>query len=375
LSACAAESTGDLSGRPAGSLARDREALTAQIDAIVEAGRLKGELWRMNLAERWGGPVQAKSVAVDGDLLLVQDVQDRIHAIARSEGVHRWPLALPGPLTQSIGGTSSSLAFVATDDLVAVERRSGARLNGTKALPRPLEHLGFFPSGRAVAIGATAYVGKLAPFSLQSLDLAGGQDGWAYATSSPVVDVVAFGDGPTAQVIGATEDGLLFSLPPRGATESAWAPGENWYRRLSGTRIVTPLVLVGDSLVFGSHNGFLIHVDARTGAVRSKAGGGLDLRGHEAMVAGGVAYQRTGAGELKAFDLASGAELWTTPADRAVTRIGDRVYVQSGADVAVLDAKSGKRLAGFSAGGLALPTVQGGGMLLASDGTNLFALE
>ena len=54
---------------------------------------------------------------------------------------------------------------------------------------------------------------------------------------------------------------------------------------------------------------------------------------------------------------------------------GERVYVDHGSDVAVLDAKSGKELARFAMQGLTLPTIQGGGLLLASDGTNVFALE
>jgi outer membrane protein assembly factor BamB len=373
LTACAADGSVDQgmrSGETGG-----RESMTATIDSMVATGRFKGERWRMNLAERWGGPVRARSVAVDGDLLLIQDTENRIHAIDAKDGIHRWPLEVPGPLTQTIGGTPTTVTFVATDEIVAVDRRTGVRANGTSALPRPYGHLGFFPSGRAVTIGTTAYVGRLAPFGLQALDLRGASDGWSYATRSAVVDVVAYGDGATAQVLGVTEDGLLFSLPPRGAGESTWAPSENWYKRLPGTHVVTPLAISGDSLVFGSANGFLYHVDVRGGTVRWKVGCGSNLRGHEATIAGGAVYQ-VADDELHAIDLESGSEAWVLKgARRAITRIGDRVYADLGSEVAVVDARSGKELARFPMQGLSMPTVQGGGSLLASDGTNVFALE
>ena len=37
------------------------------------------------------------------------------------------------------------------------------------------------------------------------------------STSSPVIDSVVYGDGPIAQILSLTEDGLLFSLPPAPA--------------------------------------------------------------------------------------------------------------------------------------------------------------
>lgn len=373
--ACSAEPTGETGpARPAGPGAA-REAMTPRIDSILAAARLGGEIWRLNLTERCGNEVRLRSMIVDGGLLIGQDQTHRIHAIDVASGIHLWLVDLPGALTQSVGGTPSTATFVSADEIVAVQRRGGARLNGTRDLPRAFNHMQFFPSGRAVSVGSTAYVGRLAPFSLQSLDLTGAQEGWSYATSGTVVDTVVYGDGATAQVITVTEDGFLFALPPRPATESSWSPKENWHRRLAGTRVVTPLTLAGDSLLFGSDHGFLYHVDARTGTVRWKVGCGRDLRGNAATVAGGAVYQHTD-GTLKSFDLATGAEQWTLPgAKRAITRVGDRVHAAVGGEVVVVDARSGKELSRFSAAGLVLPTIQGGGMLLASDGTNVFALQ
>jgi outer membrane protein assembly factor BamB len=98
------------------------------------------------------------------------------------------------------------------------------------------------------------------------------------------------------------------------------------------------------------------------------------MRGCEATIAGGAVYQRSDDG-LHAFDLESGRELWTTSGSRVITRVGDRVYVDRGETVAVLAAGTGAELASFPGFGLSMPTVQGGGMLIASDGTNLFAIE
>ena len=40
------------------SAAPSREAMTATIDRMVAAGRFGGELWRLNLSERFGGEAQ-----------------------------------------------------------------------------------------------------------------------------------------------------------------------------------------------------------------------------------------------------------------------------------------------------------------------------
>ena len=358
------------------SAASSREAMTATIDRMVAAGRFGGELWRLNLSERFGGEVHASRLTVDGDLLLVEDADHRMHAIDRNAGAHRWFIDLPGPTTQVAGGTPSSVAFVGVDDACAVTRAHGSRMMGTQQAPQTTEHLRFFPSGRAVAIGDSLYVGRLAPFSLQSIDMLSGHDGWAYPTASPVMDLAVYGDGAIAQILCITEDGLLFSMAPRSASQSAWSPKENWYRRLPGTRPVTPLALGGEHLVFGTENGFLYDVDARNGVVRWKVPTGMDLHAQEATLSADAAYVHSDGG-IAAYALASGNELWThAGATRVITQIGDRVYAEfANGDIAVLAAASGSLLSSFASDGLMLPTVHGGGALLASDGTNVFALQ
>jgi outer membrane protein assembly factor BamB len=354
--------------------ASEREGVTGLVNSLVAEGRFKQETWRADLSELAGKRVNAKRITVDGDLLLIEDTDHWIHALDRKSGEHRWLVQLDAATTQTPGGTASTVTFVSTDDVVAIGRARGDRRNGTPSLPRPTNHMEFFPSGRAVTVDSTTYVGRLAPFGVQALDLAGGSNGWSYATRSPVLDVVAHGDGRLAQVVAATEDGLVVSLPPRGANDSTWAPQEKWYHRVAGGRIVTPLTLSGDSLVFGGDNGFLYHLDARSGVVRWKVPCG-EMRGHEALVAGGSVYQPRN-GDVKAYDAANGHELWTDcEATRAITRIGDHVYMDHGAKVRVLDAKSGKTIAEFDTHGLVLPSVPDGGALYASDGSNVFALD
>lgn len=355
--------------------APSREAMTATIDRLVAAGRFGGEVWRLNLAERFGEPVHGVRFTVDGDLLVVEDGNHRIHALTRGAGEHRWFVDLDAATTQTVGGTDSTLSFVCTDDVCAVTRSHGARTMGTQQAPRTTIHLPFFPTGRAVSVGDSLYVGRLAPFSLQAIDQTTGHVGWAYATASPVCDSVVYGDGAIAQVLSLTEDGLLFSLPPRAARASAWSPKENWHRRLPGTRPTTPMTLHGENLLFGTENGFLYNVDARNGTVRWKAGTGRELHGMEPFAAGDGVYQRSDDG-VAAYDLASGNALWQCKgATRVITRIADRVYVELDGEVAVLAAATGAKLAAFSPEGLLLPSVPGGGALLASDGTNVFALE
>ncbi len=371
VSACAA---GPTEARMTSS--RSREAMTATIDAMVAGGRFGGELWRMNLSERLGAPVQASRVTVDGDLLLVEDHDSTIHAIDRERGAHLWLLNLAEGTTQVVGGTASTVSFVCTDEVSSVSRSRGSRLMGSAKAPLNSEHLEFFPSGRAVTVGDSLYVGRLAPMSLQSIDLAAGHAGWSYATSSPIIDSVVYGDGPIAQIVSITEDGLLFSMPPRSASESAWAPKENWYRRLAGTRAATPLALLDDHLVFGAANGFLYDVDVRNGVVRFKVACDGNFGSQEATLTKEAAYQRVDGGVM-AIELGSGHVLWTLPgATRVITRIGDRVYADVGnGEVAVVAAATGAVLSRFSHGDLTLPTVQGGGMLIGCDGTNVFALQ
>src|SRR5262245_15196543 len=178
-----------------------REALTPAIDSLVADGRFKGELWRMNLSERNSQTTRANRIDVDGDLVFVQDQKNEIHALDRASGVHRWIVQLAGATTQSVGATASTATFVSTDELVGVDRAKGARRQA-----RSSQHLDFFPSGRALTIGTTAFVGRLAPMGVQSINLASGAAGWEYNVSSPLVDLVSFGDGALAQLIGVTED-------------------------------------------------------------------------------------------------------------------------------------------------------------------------
>jgi outer membrane protein assembly factor BamB len=349
-----------------------REAISPAIDSMIAEGRFKGELWRMNLSERNSQPTRANRLAVEGDLVVVQDEKNEIHAIERSSGVHRWVVQLNGPTTQSLGATASTATFVSTDELVGVDRVKGARRQ-----TRSSQHLDFFPSGRALTIGTTAYVGRLAPMGVQSINLATGADGWEYSVASPIVDLVSYGDGAIAQLIGVTEDGLLFALPPRAANDSAWSPPENWFHRIPGTHVVTPLALSGTSLCFGSENGFLYHVDARSGRILWKMPCGSDLRGEEAVIAGGGIYQRS-SGSLYAFAADSGKSLWHVDgALRLITRIGDLCYVDMGRQqVSVRRAANGAEVASFSTAGFALvPSIQGGGTFVVSDGENVFALN
>jgi outer membrane protein assembly factor BamB len=349
-----------------------REALTPTIDKLIADGRFKGELWRMNLTERNGRPTHAKHLSVDGDLVIAEDQVHEIHALDRASGVHRWMLTLAGPTSQPVGGNLSSTTFISTDELVAVDRKTGSRRQ-----MRSSQHLDFFPSGRAVTVGSTTYVGRLAPMGVQAVNLANGASGWEYATHSPVKDLVSNGDGALSQTIGITEDGLLFALPPRPAVETVWAPTENWYRRLPGTQVVTPLALFGPSLCFGSQNGFLFHVDSRTGQIRWKVPCGTDMRGREATIAGNAIFQHS-SGSLYAFSADTGKQLWTVEmGQRLITRIGDLCYVDMGAGkVSVRRAANGTEVASFETTGLVhVPTIQGGGQFIASDGDNVFVLN
>src|SRR5688572_25915169 len=63
-----------------------REGMTATIDRWKAEGRLGEELWRINLSERFGTSVHATRVTVDGDLILVEDSEHRIHALDRAAG-------------------------------------------------------------------------------------------------------------------------------------------------------------------------------------------------------------------------------------------------------------------------------------------------
>jgi outer membrane protein assembly factor BamB len=189
--------------------------------------------------------------------------------------------------------------------------------------------------------------------------------------------MVSVGDGALAQSVGVTEDGLLFALPSRPAVETSWAPSENWYRKLPGTRVVTPLALSGASLCFGTDNGFLYHVDSRSGVIKWKVPCGKELRGHEATIAGNAIFQHS-SGTLYAFSTDTGKPLWNVEgARRVITRLGDLVYVDMGdSKVSVRRVQNGAEVATFSTSGLPLvPTIQGGGQFVASDGENVFALN
>ncbi len=353
--------------------ARGPKAIEPSIERLLATGRFeKGELWRLNLSHATTRPCVDRRIEVHEDLVLVQDNDHMVRALDKEHGVHRWVVDFGLPLSQEIGVSENSVTVVGGDDLVSVHRDSGARL-----IERPLLHLNFWPSCDGVAAGGTVFVGRDAPYGIQSLDPKTGVGGWHYPTSSPVLDLITHGTGGAIQVIAMTNDGTLLALAPWHAALPRPARA-NWTTELRGTHLTGGLTISGDNLLFAAEDGFFHCIDARSGLVRWKTPCECELAPARPVAAGGDVYCAA-EGRLIALDQQSGAIRWSCEnGKRLISRIGSQCYVAlAGTAVAVHDAQSGKEVARFSIEGLThVPSIPEGGIFLAGDGGgNLFALR
>lgn len=349
------------------------ESASMQIDQLLATGRFpKGEAWRLDLNHAARRPCADDSLEVHGDLLVVQDQDMQIRALDLQHGVHRWVVDFGMPLTQQVGASQTGLTMVSGDDLVSVNRETGARL-----IDQSEVHLDFWPSCEAVEAAGSIFVGREAPYGVQSINPKTGRSGWLYSTDSPVIALVAQGEGGGVQVIAMTADGLLFSLAPWRADLAA-SQRANWKIQLRGTRLRSPLAVSANYLYFGAEDQSFYCVDAGGGQVKWKAPCSCMFSDAQPVVAGGDVYCRGDRG-LFAFQQQSGQIKWIcAEGARLVSRIGNLCYVElPDLMVGVLEAETGKEVARFSIAGLPhVPSVPGGGIFVAGDGAgNLFALR
>lgn len=369
LAGCASSSPGPARAPVAAS---GSASLEDQIQSLLDGAGFRGELWRTSLSDVTGEPTRDRLLAVSNDLVLIEDQDQVLRALETEAGVHRWIVGLPGPITQPPGDSSMAVAAVSDDLYVAVSREAGSRL-----IDRPYRALEFSPSSRGVVANDGMFIGRLAPYGLQSVDLRTGLAGWTYPTRSTVIDVVVEGEGPLSQVLLATDDGLIASLAPMDPLGNA-PRTERWQVRLPGAGVVAPVSLADGFVYVSGSDGFVYAISTRNGRIEWKYPCESDLSGWRPMVAGGAVYVRA-VDEFHALDAATGAELWSCPESlRLITRLGDYCIVEvPGREAVVREAATGGEVRRFSLAGLQhVPGVQGGGVFIAGDGAgNLFALR
>jgi outer membrane protein assembly factor BamB len=314
--------------------------------------------------------------------------------------------ALAIPATVGVGCGSTSTPPVTAAPLIAVQP---AATPASSNQPQPLvggDWSGFRGDASRIAVGVQgptgnpvlnwrfkagggvpnniAIVGDTVYFAsddgvVHAVSRTSGSESWQTKLQKPSVRGPVAAD---ARVYLADEGGTVLALDPSKAGARLWQSTTTY----DGT---TEMLSVGGSLYFGTGDGFLVALDAATGAEQWKVqmtpsaasvhnpahgdglvfagtdGGGFvavdvaarkiawtgDLNGDDtgtASVAGGIAYIGTGAdatkGILHAFDAKTGQALWTGPAPMLTTpNVIDGVAFSSTMQgrVVSMDAKTG----------------------------------
>ncbi|MBV8783450.1 MAG: PQQ-like beta-propeller repeat protein [Gammaproteobacteria bacterium] len=234
---------------------------------------------------------------------------------------------------------------------------------------------------------------------IYALDAKTGKERWQYATKGRVSSSPAFGLG---RVYVASYDGNLYALDAAHGT-LAWKFATEGERRFSARHLhgmepagelmpdpfdlfLSSPALSADTVYFGSGDGNVYALDARSGTLRWKFHTGNVVHASPA-VAQGMVYVGSWDSYFYALDAATGAERWRfkTGEDPA---IGNQVGIQSSAVVAdgivyfgcrdsnlyALDARSGAQRWEYSNKGswvISSPAVQDGRVYFATSDTGL----
>ncbi len=343
--------------------------LDQRVESFVADGQFSGELWRLNLSQLAKEKTHDRVLQVEGDLLYVQDQTHLVHAIDLETGIHEWVVSLSGEMSQPVQAAGELVTFVFDDRMVSVRTDSGARVIG-----QPELRLDFWPWSAAVSTDQSLYVGRAAPYGVQAVDSQRGVSGWQYHTKGAVSHVMMAGSGGIADVVAATEDGFLVSLPTWPAIGKA-PTEENWQRRLPAARI-TSLSGSDGRLFVGSDDTFLYCMDEGSGRILWKNGAAGRVTGPARSVDGAVYVP--GENALTVFDAETGQELWNcTESKRFVTQVGELCYLATdNQQVSVRQVSDGAEVARLDARGLHLPTVPQGGILVIGDGRgHVYALR
>ncbi len=272
---------------------------------------------------RWasplGGAVRSSPTVADG-VVYVGSTDGVLHAVSLADGSELWAYDAGSPI-ESTPAVAGPLVFVGdrAGTLHAVHARDGVgawRLETGPDMPLPWGNEGwdYYTSSPVVARGIVV-IGS-GDGSVYAADAATGEPRWSYATEGRIRSSPAIADGV---VYVGSMDGRLHAIDLatgalrwRFETEGSTLDSRDWgFDRRS---IQSSPAVVGGTVYFGSRDGHVYAVDARTGSERWRFDQKVSWCITSPAVRDGVVYAGTSDGHfVQALDAASGEELWRTP--------------------------------------------------------------
>lgn len=290
---------------------------------------------------------------VGGDIL----IEDIYGGLVYLDGVTlnpRWTyLGLARPFDRAPDFTETAVAGISKGRLHVISRR-----NGLDALePAPVSVIA---SAGVVANDTTMYVPTFRTpsgnWTIQSVNVADGYQGWGWRTSADiVVDLAKAGPNGGDMFYAATEDGTVLGFPTHVATARDHEP--SWQMTLR-TGIHRRMAISGDDIGIVTDDNALACLDRITGGIRwERFADSGERAASSAQFSSKHAFYAI-AGELRAFDRATGARVWSVKgANRFVAERGARTLLtDDGGNLIAVETKTGKVLGAKPMRGWHLPT-------------------
>lgn len=287
-------------------------------------------------------------------LLLVATFDGGLQAYDRTTHARRWRFQTGGAI-YGAPVVASGLVYVASVDrrLYAIDLTSGALRWSIAA--------GDAFSAAVAVDGGVVFVGN-EDRTLRALDAASGVLCWQRTVGDAIAATpVVIGD----QVIVGSDDGAVYAF--------ATTDGAPRWAHATGDAVAAAVLALGDTVVVGSHDGEIYMLAAqpatRTGEVRWRYDADAEITADMAY-ATGLVIAATAGDELRAVDATTGVERWRVTSSQtlygAPLVVGDRVYINRGTNLMVIDLAAGRELPPIPIGETAAYAS------VASDGNELF---
>lgn len=330
-------------------------------------------------------PIRSTPLVVDR-LIYFGNAEGRFYCLDKNSRNQHWVFKTKSPIHSSPAFYNNTVFFAdGAQTLYALDAFSGKlkwQLDFDKTLPYEWE-FDYFQSSPAIRDGKLFIGGG--DGKLHIIDCTSGRELSRFEVgtrirSTPAVtdDGVFFGDFQ-GRFYCLDMDGKLkwkFATAGDTITQSRFS-----YDRRA---IVSSPVVVNESVIFGSRDGFLYTLNSKTGQLRWSLNYSRSWIISSPVIYEGTVILGTSDGRyVNAVDLDSGKEVWRTKTNDVIfaspTIVGDIVYVGSfdGTQYS-LDARTGRRIVpGFMTEGSILSSAvfDGSNLYFGSDDGNLYALK
>lgn len=290
------------------------------------------------------------------DDLLIEDIHGGLIYLDGATLTPRWAyFGLGAPFDRAPDFTETTVVGVAKGRVHVISRRNGLDVIEPA-------RVSVVPSAGVVANDTTMYIPTFRTpngnRTVQSVNLADGYEGWGWRTDTDIVaDLAKAGLHGGDMFYAAAEDGTVYGFPMYVATARDYEP--SWATSLrSGVRGHRRLAVAGDDLAVVTDDHRLVMMDRITGNVRWEAYPNSGDRATSAAQLSAKHAFYAVAGELRAFDRASGARVWSVKgATRFVAERGARTLLtDADGNLIAVETKTGNVLGRKPMKGWRLPT-------------------